>query len=341
MSDIWTRIDGRAGRITLQRPKALNAVTWDMIRVIAQALEDWRTDDAVDLVLIDAEGDRAFAAGGDIVDLYQTGRSGDFDFGRRFWAEEYRLNLMIAQYPKPYIALMQGFTMGGGVGISCHGSHRIVDESSQIAMPECGIGLIPDVGGSWLLARAPSNLGAFIGLTGYRMGPGDAIFAGFADTFVPRERWPDLTKALCETGDADLTSTYAASAPDGRLQGASEISEWFGLQTLPAILECLDAAGTDEARAHTKALGRQSPLSAVCGLNAIRRARTLSLKDALAQEYRYVFRCMEHGDFLEGIRAQVIDKDRAPNWRHSNINAVALDEANAMLSSLGDDELTF
>jgi len=153
--DIHIRTEGRAGRITLTRPKSLNALSYEMCLAIERALDAWRDDDAVALVLIDAEGDKAFCAGGDVQQLYEKGRAGDYTFGRRFWADEYRLNAKIAEYPKPYVALMQGFVMGGGVGISCHGSHRIVCDTTRIAMPECSIGLVPDVGGSLLLARAP------------------------------------------------------------------------------------------------------------------------------------------------------------------------------------------
>src|SRR6056300_1702778 len=176
MTDIHIRITGRAGRITLNRPKALNALTYDMCLAMEQALLAWRDDPAVDMVVIDATGDRAFCAGGDIADLYASGLRGDYAYGQTFWAAEYRLNALIYHYPKPYIAFMQGFTMGGGVGISCHGSHRIVGETSQIAMPECGIGLIPDVGGSYILACAPGYLGEYLGLTAARMAAADAIY---------------------------------------------------------------------------------------------------------------------------------------------------------------------
>src|SRR6056297_2638543 len=186
MSDeIHIRREGRAGRITLTRPKAMNALSYDMCLAIEDALDNWATDDSVDLLMIDAEGDRAFCAGGDIQKLYQTGRAGDFAYGRRFWRDEYRMNARLAEYPKPVVSLMQGFTMGGGVGVGCHDSHRVVGASTRIAMPECGIGLIPDVGGTRLLANAPGRLGEFIGLTGHRLGPGDAIVAGFADHYLP------------------------------------------------------------------------------------------------------------------------------------------------------------
>ncbi len=340
MSDIHIRTDGRAGRITLTRPKALNAVTWEMIRAIDAALATWADDASIALVIIDAEGDRAFAAGGDIVDLYRTGTAGDYDYGRRFWAEEYRLNARIADYAKPYVALMHGFVMGGGVGISCHGSHRIVDDAVQIAMPECGIGLIPDVGGSRLLANAPGCLGELIGLTGYRMGPGDAIRAGFADLCISRTDWADLIAELCATGDTDAIAARAPStAPDSPLDAAPHMSQWFGGARMPDILSDLAQLGLQDADRLIATLRRQSPLSVACALSAIRAARSMSLHEALAQEYRFVWRCMSQGDFLEGIRARVIDKDRTPKWRHDSIEAVTDADVQAMLAPLGDDEL--
>ena len=198
MSDIHIRTTGRAGRITLNRPDALNALTYEMCLAIEAAIDAWATDAQIALVIIDAVGDRAFCAGGDIQEMYDTATRGNFEYGRKFWADEYRLNNKIAHFPKPYIAFMQGFTMGGGVGVSAHGSHRIVDDASRIAMPECAIGLVPDVGGSVLLACAPGRLGEYLGTTGTRMGPADAIHAGFADHYIPARR---LARADCRSGN--------------------------------------------------------------------------------------------------------------------------------------------
>ncbi len=339
MSDLLIRQDGRAGRITLNRPKALNAVTWDMVREIHQALRDWADNDAVALVIIDAAGDRAFAAGGDIVDLYNASRGGDLNYGRTFWAEEYRLNLYMAEFPKPLVSMMHGFTMGGGVGVSCHCSHRIVDESVQIAMPECGIGLIPDVGGSWLLARTPQGLGPFIGVTGYRMGPGDAIFAGFADHFVPRERWAALIANLCECGDVAVIDHVKIEAPDMPLDSLGPAAKIFGAPTLNGVLERLDASDHPDAAGWRKALEKQSPLAAAAAIATIDAAAGMTLKEAFAQEYRFVWRAVEKSDFLEGIRAQVIEKDRSPKWRHG-LHTVSTKEVDAMLAPLGADEWT-
>lgn len=341
MSDISIRITGRAGRITLTRPKALNAMTYAMCTAIEAALDDWAEDDAVDLVIIDAEGDKAFCAGGDIQDLYDTGRAGDFAYGQKFWRDEYRLNAKIAEYPKPYVAFMQGFTMGGGVGISCHGSHRIVCDSSQIAMPECGIGLVPDVGGSIILANAPGRLGEYLGLTAARMGPADAIYAGFADTYIPQDQWPALITKLEETGDVDLIE--GETPPDGTLNNQqAEIDAQFGGEDLLAIVNALKSSDTEFAQGALKAMGRNSPLSMACAVEIIHRLRgpMADIRRALELEYRFTFRAMEKGDFLEGIRAAVIDKDRSPNWQHDLSKPPAL-AATQMLMPLGDNAMTF
>ncbi len=343
MSDIHIRITGRAGRITLDRPKALNAMSYNMCLAIEAALDAWRDDDTVDLVIIDAEGDKAFCAGGDIQELYDTGRAGDFAFGQKFWRDEYRLNAKIAEYPKPYVAFMQGFVMGGGVGISCHGSHRIVCESSQIAMPECGIGLVPDVGGSLILAHAPGRLGEYLGTTGTRMGPADAILAGFADTYVPQEAWPDLIARLEETGDAGLIAEAGIAPPEGTLAARQpQIDAAFGGEDLRAILNALKSEDTEFTASALKALGRNSPLSMACTIEIIHRLRgpTADIRKALELEYRFTFRAMEHGDFLEGIRAAVIDKDRSPTWQHDLDTPPSL-AATQMLMPLGKDALRF
>ena len=343
MSDIHIRREGRAGRITLNRPGALNALTWEMCLLVERALDDWRADDAVALVLIDAMGERAFCAGGDIAEMYATGTAGDFDYGRRFWRDEYRMNAKLAEYPKPVVSLMQGFTMGGGVGLGCHASHRVVGESSRMAMPECGIGLVPDVGGSLLLARAPGELGVYLGLTGARMEPGCAIHAGFADHFVPESDWAALTDALMESGDAGEVATRARPAPHSALvRAAGDIDAAFGGRTVTEIFERLEGRAEEWADAARRALERNSPLSMACALEMIRgHAADAGIRDALRAEYRFTHRAMERGDFIEGIRAAIIDKDRNPRWRHDGPGAVGADEVAEMLAPLGADELTF
>lgn len=343
MSEIAIRRSGRAGRITLNRPQALNALTWEMCLAIEAALDDWRDDDGVDLVIVDAIGERAFCAGGDIAEMYRTARTGEFGYGRRFWTDEYRMNARIAEFPKPYIAFMQGFTMGGGVGISGHGSHRIVGDTSRVSMPECGIGLIPDVGGTLLLARAPGRLGEYLGTTGHRMGPGDAILAGFADAYIPEDRWPDLIAALEKTGDAGLVASAAGPVPEARLAAQRGIIDRvFAADTMTDILTALGRAGDGFPAETASALGEKSPLALCCTLELVRRVREVdAIRPALTMEYRFTYRSAEQGDFLEGIRAAIIDRDRNPRWKHGSVDAVREMEVAAMLMPLGPDDLTF
>lgn len=339
MDDIDIRIEGRAGRITLNRPKALNALTYEMCLAIEAALDAWAGDEAVDLVIIDAVGDRAFCAGGDIQEMYDTGMAGDFAYGRRFWADEYRMNAKMFGFPKPVVTFLQGFTMGGGVGVGCHGSHRIVAETSQIAMPECGIGLVPDVGGSLLLARAPGRLGEYLGVTAARMGPGDAIYAEFADFYVPEAGW-DALKAKLVAGDWEAVDRAAMPAPESVLAGAQDaIDHLFGGETLRDVLVDIAHAPSDIGDGALKMMGRNSPLAMACAIELIHRARGPDdIGEALRNEYRFTARSMQHGDFLEGIRAAIIDKDRAPKWKHSAPGEVTLAEVARMLMPLGPDE---
>ena len=341
MADIHIRKEGQAGRITLNRAKALNALSYDMCLAIDTALKDWADDDAVALVLIDATGDKAFCAGGDIAEMYATGRAGDYSYGRQFWRDEYRMNARLAEYPKPVVSFLQGFTMGGGVGVGCHVSHRIVGETSQIAMPECGIGLVPDVGGTLLLARAGAALGAYLGLTGARMGPGDAIRAGFADMFIPQDHWEGLKAQLVATGDVSVLE--GAPAPQATLAAhQDEIDAACASDSLPAIAQAIGQIDSAFAAKTLQALKRNSPLAMACTIAMLQRlGRQSNIREALTQEYRFTWRAMQHADFLEGIRAAIIDKDRSPRWRHTGLADVTEAEVGALLATLGPDELTF
>ena len=341
MGDIDIRIAGRAGRITLTRPKALNAMTYEMCIAIEAAFDNWRDDDAVALIAIDAEGERAFCSGGDIAELYETGTKGDFAYGQKFWADEYRLNHKIFNYPKPVVSFLQGFTMGGGVGIGCHGTHRIVGESSQIAMPECGIGLVPDVGGSLMLALAPGRLGEYLGITAARMGPDDAVYAGFADRYIPQSMWINAILKLEETGDVEQISSFYDAPSAGTLRSTSaQIEMLFAGESYDDIKRVLIADGSDFAQAALKMVSRNSPLSMACAVEAIHRLRgpSLTMEKTLDLEYRFTARAMEHGDFLEGIRAAIIDKDRAPKWQFADCD-VPMAAVSKMLRPLGKDAL--
>lgn len=341
MSDIHIRVTGRTGRITLQRPEALNAVTYAMCLEIDKALTAFAADDHVAMLVIDAEGDRAFSAGGDIAEMYATGTAGDFDYGRRFWRDEYRMNARLFAFPKPVASFLQGFTMGGGVGVGCHGSHRVVGDTSRIAMPEVGIGLVPDVGGSMILANAPGRLGEYLGTTATRMGAADAILAGFADYYIPEAAWPALISALEDTGDWTKIDAAAIEPPEGKLAAlAPEIDRHFAGETLGDILRALD--DSPFAAETRKTLNRNSPLSMAVAVEMIHRLRgSTDIRRALELEYRYTWRAMEQGDFLEGIRAAIIDKDRNPSWRHAAPEAVTSLDVARMLMPLGPDALTF
>lgn len=341
MADILIRVNGRAGRITLTRERALNALSYRMCLDIAAALDAWADDDAVAVVVIDAAGERAFCAGGDIQEMYETGRAGDYGYGRRFWADEYRMNDRIAEYPKPVVSLMQGFTMGGGVGLGCHAGHRVVCESSQIAMPEVAIGLVPDVGGTALLARAPGHLGEYLGATAARMGPGDALHAGFADAFVPREYWLDLVERLELSGDVAVLAALSETPPPGPILALRDEIDTLFARDAAEIEAALAAAPGAFAEGAHAALARASPLAVACALANIRAVRAAGggIRAALTREYRFTWRALEQGDFLEGIRAKLIDKDNAPRWRHGRVSDVDTDEVAAMLAPLGENDL--
>ena len=329
MDDLNIRKDRAAGRITLTRPRALNALTHEMANAIRAALDDWRDDPQVRIVIIDAEGDRAFCAGGDIAAVYHGARAGDHAIGQRFFADEYRMNAAIRDYPKPVVAFMQGFVMGGGVGIGGHARLRIVGDTTQVAMPESGIGLIPDVGGTWLLARAPGRIGEYLGLTGARMGAGDAIHAGFADIYLPEAEWDAAKDRLAETGD--LASVPRRAPPPAALE-SRDLSA-FGGRSVEGILAALEAAGDSETLA---ALRRNSPLSMAATLAMVRAARgDQRMQDSLSREYRFTGRATQDSDFVEGVRAQIIDKDRSPRWTATADPA----RVDAMLADLGPQEL--
>jgi enoyl-CoA hydratase len=339
--DIHIRKEGFAGRITLHRPKTLNALSYQMCLDIEAALDLWRGDDDVTLVVIDAEGDRAFCSGGDIQEMYDTARAGDFEYGRRFWRDEYRLNAKIFNYPKPYVALMQGFTMGGGVGVSCHGSHRVVCENSQIAMPECGIGLVPDVGGSLMLARAPGRLGEYLGTTGARMDAGNGIYAGFADYFVPRDRWADLTAVLVKTGEAEAVALASAPQPVATFKTAqAQIDRHFESLDIAKIAKSLAADDSEFAAQTLASLHKKSPISVACTPKMIQRVRAAdTIAQALAEEFKFTYRSAEFGDFVEGIKSTIIDRSHTPIWRIKDLASVTPADIDRMLAPLGEHAL--
>ena len=320
--DIFIRKSGCVGHITLNRPDVLNSLTYSMILSIENALIEWETDVSIALVIIDAKGDRAFCAGGDIQILYENGFNKNFAYGQKFWADEYRLNEKIANYKKPFVAFMQGFTMGGGVGVSCHGSHRVVGETSKIAMPECSIGLVPDVGGSFLLAKLPGNIGTFLGVTGKRMKASDAIYCGFADYFIPETKWEDLKEKLFDTGNIDWIKKFQGSTEASEIENSfSQISEAMVDVSTKNIESRLQHPFFEK---DLSALRFNSPISVAYTISMLKmeKVRT-NISDALDAEYSFTARSQEFGDFQEGIRAAVIDKDRTPLWKIRNLTQVS------------------
>ncbi|WP_405986762.1 enoyl-CoA hydratase/isomerase family protein [Streptomyces sp. NBC_00872] len=315
---------GRAGRtahITLNRPRALNALTHPMVLRISEALAEWEDDESVTAVLLSGAGERGLCAGGDIRAVHEDVRAGG-SASPAFWRDEYRLNARIARFPKPYVALMDGIVMGGGVGVSAHGGPRIVTERSSVAMPETAIGLVPDVGGTYLLSRAPGELGTHLALTGGAVGAADALLCGLADHFVPSERLAALRAALAGPAvreAADVIRTvreYGTAAPEGRLAADREwIDTCYAAGTVEEIVERLLAAGLPAAKEAAETILTRSPTALKATLEAMRRARRLpTLERVLDQEYRTSCAALATPDLLEGIRAQVVDKDRRPRW---------------------------
>ena len=334
MKDILIRKNGHVGHITLNRPKALNALTYDMILEIEKALISWKENTKIKLILVDSNGDKAFCSGGDVSDLYRHGVSGNYKFGKLFWADEYRLNLLIANYPKPYVVFMQGFTMGGGVGISCHGSHRIVGDTSIIAMPECGIGLVPDVGGSFLLTRKSKELGIYLGITGSHMKADDAIFTNFADFFVEEKYWEEAKSKLIKTGDTTFLNKFKRESLNSPLKkNLRLIIDLFSINKLSLIIKEMEM---NPVFVHSlKKMLSASPLSVLTSYHMLQMPEIyLSVKEALKIEYRFTSRAQEYTDFQEGIRSMIIDKDKNPVWKYPNIEEVPIQEVSDLLKPL-------
>ncbi|WNE94979.1 enoyl-CoA hydratase/isomerase family protein [Streptomyces luomodiensis] len=338
---VLARTEGRAGYLTLNRPRALNALTHPMVTRIADYLAAWERDPAVRTVVIDGAGERGLCAGGDIRMIHQDVTSGGGAASRAFWRDEYVLNARIARYPKPYVALMDGIVMGGGVGVSAHGSVRIVTERSRVAMPETTIGFVPDVGGTHLLSRAPGELGTHLALTGASVGAADALRCGLADHVVPSSLLPALARDLAAEPVADVLPRYAVEAPTGTLDGHREwIDHCYAADTVEEIVDRLMAVGEPAAKETAETLLAKSPTALKVTLEAVRRARALgSLERVLAQEYRVSCAALSGPDFVEGIRAQVIDKDRSPRWSPADLAEVTDAEVARFFAPLRDGEL--
>ncbi len=327
--------EGHLGRLVLNRPKAINALTHEMVGLLHDALDAWRDDDSVQAVLLTGAGDRGLCAGGDIVSLYHDARA-DCTEGPAFWRDEYLLDIAIAEYPKPVVAVLDGIVLGGGIGISAHASHRVVTERSSIGMPEVGIGFLPDVGGAMLLARAPGELGTHLALTAGSVDAGNALAIGMADHFVTSDRIDDLASALATTDVDSAIVRVATDAPEASLLAEREwIDAAYAGDDLAEIAARLDAEHPDAA----KRVRRSCPTSCAVALRALRNAAGFDLRQTLDQDLRLAIRLQARPDFVEGVRAQVIDKDRNPQWDPPTIETLDHTAVDDCFASLGDAEL--
>jgi len=347
--DLIARREGHAGIIRLNRPKAINAVTLEMLFDIDRALDLFEADPGVAVIVLEGAGDRGLCAGGDIRALYESSKvSGDL--GKVLWKEEYILNARIAEFPKPYVAFMDGIVMGGGVGLSAHSSHRVVTERTKLAMPEVGLGFFPDVGGTWLLSHAPGEIGTYFGLTGQTMNGPDAVHAGFADAVVPSQKLAALREALTRVppgtppGEiATLVAGFATGERSGPVAAIqSRIDAWFAHDRMEDIVAALRADGSELAQSTLKTLGEKSPRGMVVTLKLLRLARKArTLEECLVREYRAALEVFRSDDFREGVRAAVIDKDRNPKWSPARIEDVTPEMLAPYFAEIGADELVF
>jgi len=346
---------GALGVIELTRPKALNALTLEMIEAADPLLRAWAADAGVRAVLIRGQGEKAFCAGGDVRAVWEDGKAlqrGDSDGGltRRFFWEEYSLNRLIHQYPKPYVAWIDGITMGGGLGLSMHGSHRVAGDRTMAAMPETAIGFFPDVGATWVLPRLPGAIGMYLALTGARLEAADAVHAGLATHYVPSDARADLAQAIAEadlSGDAHaaidrVLEDFAQDPGTAPLQDVRPaIDRCFGQPSLESLLRALRAEGTAWAEQVLQTLSRRSPTSMKLAFAAIQRGRHLDFDSCITMEYRLSQSCMAGHDFYEGIRAVLVDKDQAPQWQPAAIAEVDDETIERAFHSLGEHDLVF
>ncbi|WP_372699016.1 enoyl-CoA hydratase/isomerase family protein [Arthrobacter sp. JSM 101049] len=340
--EVLFEVRGTLGIITLNRPRAVNALTHSMVEAMLAQLLEWEADDGVSCVLLTGAGERGLCAGGDIVAIYRDIPEGG-SATAAFWRTEYRLNALISNYPKPYVAFMDGLVLGGGVGIAAHGSHRIVTERTRTGMPETTIGFVPDVGGLYLLSRAPGGAGAHAALTSAHLDAADALHLGLADTFVPSTSLAGLAAALETAASAqDVDAAIAQVAQPAPASSLAGQCAWMGKDyagdSIERILGRLRTRGGPAAEA-AETIAAKSPTALKTTLAALRRAAGLpSLEAALDQDYRVGLRMLASHDFLEGIRAQVIDKDRQPRWSPATLDQVGPDMVRDYFEPLGPDE---
>jgi enoyl-CoA hydratase len=339
--EILSRIDNGIGFVTLNRPKAINSLNQGMVDGLTAVLTAWEQDAAVDAVVLCGAGERGLCAGGDVVAIYHSAR-GDRVEARRFWHDEYLLNGQIGSFPKRYVALMDGIVMGGGVGVGAHANTRVVTDTSKVAMPEVGIGFIPDVGGAYLLSRAPGLLGLHTGLTGAPFSGADAIALGFADHFVPHDKLDTFTKAIAADGVERAIAAHAVEPPPSSLAAQRDwIDECYAGDTVIDIVAALRGHDAGAANDAANLIATRSPIALSVTLEAVRRAAKLdTLEDVLAQDYRVSSASLRSHDLVEGIRAQLVDKDRNPKWSPASLAQVTTADVDAYFAPV-DDELKF
>ena len=336
--EVLIRVDGSVGLITLNRPKAINSLTQNMVDALIAVLTRWEDDDAVGAVVLSGAGERGLCAGGDVVAVYDSARKDGVE-ARRFWRGEYLLNGLIGRFPKPYVALMDGIVMGGGVGVSAHADTRVVTDTSKVAMPEVGIGFIPDVGGAFLLSRAPGALGLHAALTGAPFSGADAIAMGLADHYVPHSDLEAFTRTIVAEGVDTALSRHTVEPPASELAAQRDwIEECYSGETVADIVAALRGHDAGPANDAANLIASRSPIALCVALEAVRRAAKLdTLEDVLVQDYRVSSAALRSHDLVEGIRAQVIDKDRNPKWSPAALTAVTPSDVEAYFAPVQDD----
>ena len=316
--------EGHAGTILMNRPKALNALDIGMIRDFAAAIAQWKDDASVKLVVLEGAGGRAFCAGGDVRAVREAAVAGDRAPVEAFFTEEYAVNEGIALFPKPWVSLMDGVCMGGGIGLAIHNGPRVVSEHALLAMPETAIALFPDVGTSYILPRLPGAIGTWLALTGARMSGADSVHAGLATHYVPREHFPALRAALVESGDAAVVERFATPLPEASFAPhRTAIDRCFAQPSVLGIIAALEAEGTEWAASQVKILRRMSPTSLSVSLELLKRGAAMDLRGCLDEELKLTHTVVhDHPDFREGVRSVLVDKDGAPNWTPATLEEV-------------------
>lgn len=340
--------EGRLGVVILDRQPALNALTRGMVRELSEHLRRWKDDPEIEAVLVKAVPGRAFCAGGDVRAVVETVRSEGVAAALPFFRDEYRMNWRIARFPKPYVALLSGVTMGGGCGISIHGSHRIASEHTLLAMPETGIGFFPDIGATFFLNACPKGVGMYLGLTGARLGAADALVAGLATHFVPQARWLELEARLVAAGPGEVVAALGAAlrelgtapaAPDTLSPRLATIRAIFEAESFAELVDRLEREPTGWGCQQLAVLRRHSPLAVRLTFAQLRRGAGMDLESCLQLEYRMVRHVLESGEFAEGVRALLIDKDKQPRWRHGALEAVEEAEIERFFAPIPEGDL--